>query len=166
MAGYTARGRSDRRHRHAPDIQYDRTRGGELARSWYKNGTKYFKRHTTVQCVNDGAHLHLGCLSVPALESVPKMVRALMDRCMVDGIRIKLRLFDCEFSTKNISSLNELSANYLMPCRNTHRVVEGLRHFAADPRRDILSRTLAGSDRGRLQHGRRGTQLIDSNTAI
>ena len=48
------------------------------------------------------------------------MVRALMDQCMVDGIRIKLYLFDCGFSTENTSSLNELNTNYLMPYRNTH----------------------------------------------
>lgn len=78
----------------------------------------------------------------------------------------QLYLFDCKFSAKNTSSLNELGTNYLMPYRNTHSVVEGLRRFAADPRQDILSRTSAGSSGGRLQHGRHGTQLIDSNTAI
>ena len=126
--------------------RYDRTRGEELTRSRYKNGTKYFERYVTIQCVNDGARLHLGCLPVPALESVPRMVRALMERCMADGIRIKMCLFDREFfSAENISNLNELGINYLMPCRNTHGVVESLRRFAADPRRDTLPCTLAGS---------------------
>lgn len=126
--------------------RYDRTRGEELTRSRYKNGTKYFERYATVQCVNDGARLHLGCLPVPALESVPKMVRALMEQCMADGIQIRLCLFDREFfSAENISGLNGLGINYLMPCRNTHGVVESLRRFAADPRRDTLPCTLAGS---------------------
>ena len=125
--------------------RYDRTRGEELARSRYKNGTKYFERYITIQCVNDGARLNLGCLPVPALESVPGMVRALMERCMADGIRIKLCPFHREFfSAENISNLNEMGTNHLMPCSNTHGVVEGLRRFAADPRRDTMSCILTG----------------------
>ena len=126
--------------------RYGRTRGEELARSRYKNGTKYFERYVTIQCVNDGVRFHLGCLQVPALGPVPSMVRALMERCLADGIRIKLCLFDREFfSAGNASNLNELGINYLMPCRNTHGVVESLRRSAADPRRDTLPCTLAGS---------------------
>ncbi len=45
--------------------RYDRTRGAELARSRYKNGTMFFERYVTVQCVNDGARVHLGFIPVP-----------------------------------------------------------------------------------------------------
>ena len=104
--------------------RYDRTRGEELTRSKYKNGTKYFERYITMQCVNDGIRLNLGCLSVPALASVPDMVRVIIQKCLNYGIVIKLCLFDREFfSAENISNLNKLNIPYLMPCRNTQGVV-------------------------------------------
>ena len=65
---------------------------------------------------------------------------------MAVGIQIRLCPFHREFfSAENISCLNELGINYLMPCRNTHGVVGSLRRFAADRRRDTLPCTLAGS---------------------
>lgn len=125
--------------------RYDRTRGEELTRSRYKNGTKYFERYITIQCVNDGIRLNLGCLPVPALASVPDMVRVIIQECLNYGIMIKLCLFDREFfSAENISNLNELNIPYLMPCRNTQGVVEKLRYFATNPVEDVLCSTLTG----------------------
>ncbi len=125
--------------------RYDRTRGGELAIYRYKNGTKYFERYVTIQCVNNNIRLNLGCLPVPALASVPDMVRVIIQECLNYGIMIKLCLFDREFfSAENISNLNKLNIPYLMPCRNTHGVVEKLRYFATNPTENVLCNTLTG----------------------
>ncbi len=113
-----------------PIPRYDRIKDDHLTISRYKNGTKYFERYITIHCVNDGLRLALGCLRVPAGASVPKMVRSLIDQCMKDGIVIKLCLFDREFFTvRTISALDEMNIPYLMPCRNSHGVVETLNRF-------------------------------------
>ncbi len=105
--------------------RYDRTRGEELTIYRYKNGTKYFERYITIQCVNDSIRLNLGCLPVQALASVPDMVRVIIQECLNYGIMIKLCLFDREFfSAETISNLNKLNIPYLMPYRNTQGVVE------------------------------------------
>ncbi|MXX21290.1 MAG: transposase [Cenarchaeum sp. SB0665_bin_23] len=112
--------------------RYDRIRGEELARSKYKNGTKYFERYVTLQCVNDDIRLNLVCLQVPALESVPNTVRTIIQECLSYGITIKLCLLDREFfSAETILNLNKLNIPYLMPCRNTQGVVEKQRLFVA-----------------------------------
>ena len=50
------------------------------------------------------------------------MVRALMEWCVADGIRIKPYPFHREFfSAENIANLNGLGINYLMPCRKHAR---------------------------------------------
>ena len=128
--------------------RYDRTRDDHLTISRYKNGTKHFERYITIQCVNDGLRLALGCLPVPAGASVPRMVRSLIDQCMQDGIVIKLCLFDREFfSVRTISALNELGVPYLMPCRNSPRVVETFNRFDQDdPPKDAIPCILEGAD--------------------
>ena len=128
--------------------RYDRTRDEHLTISKYDRGTKYFERYITIHCVNDGLRLILGCLAVPAGASVPGMVRALIDQCMKDGIIIKLCLFDREFfSVQTVSALNELDVPYLMPCRNSPRVVETLNRFGDGPLpRDAVPCRLEGAD--------------------
>ena len=78
--------------------RYDRIRGPHLTRSKNKNGTTYFEWYITVQCVNAGSRLVLGVLPVPALESVPKMVRGMIDRCKGEGTKIKLAFLTAGFS--------------------------------------------------------------------
>lgn len=128
--------------------RYDRTRDDHLTISKYDRGTKYFERYITIQCVNDGLRLALGCLSVPAGASVPGMVRALIDQCGKDGIVIKLCLFDREFfSVRTISVLNELGIPYLMPCRNSPGVVWTLNGCGdISPPRDAIPCRLEGAD--------------------
>ena len=128
-----------------PICGYDRTRGAELARSRYKNGAMFFERYVTVQRVNDGARVHLGFIPVPAQESVPAMAHKLIERCMEHGMEIKLTMFDREFFTaENIRNLNRLGVNYVIPCRNTATVVEGLNLFAEGKIGDAMRLTIRG----------------------
>ena len=127
--------------------RYDRIRGPHLTRSRGKNGTTYFERYITVQCVNAGSRLILGALPVPALESASKMVRGMIDLCDREGVRIKLALLDRGFfSTDIIDTLNDLKVNYLMPCSNTYGVVEALNEFAAGSRESVSENSITNSD--------------------
>ena len=126
--------------------RYDKIRGPHLTRSRGKNGTTYFERYVTVQCVNAGSRLILGALPVPALESVSKMVRGIIDLCDREGIRIKLVLLDRGFfSTDIIGTLNDLKVNYLMPCSNTYGVVEALNEFAEGSRESVSGNSITNS---------------------
>ncbi len=58
--------------------RYDRVPGAELTRSKYKNGTKYFERYMTVQCVNDKMRIVLAASYLKMLESVPDYVDAVL----------------------------------------------------------------------------------------
>ena len=129
-----------------PIPRYDRTRDDHLTISGYDHGTKYFERYITIHCVNDGLRLALGCLPVPAGASVPRMVRSPIDQCVMDGIVIKLCLFDREFfSVQTVSALNELGVPYLMPCRNSQRVAETPNRFdQGGPPKDDIPRILEG----------------------
>ena len=53
--------------------RYDRVPGEELTRAKYKNGTTYFERYMTVQCVNDKMRIVLAASYLKRLESVPDM---------------------------------------------------------------------------------------------
>ena len=127
--------------------RYDRIRGPHLTRSKNKNGTTYFERYITVQCVNAGSRLVLGVLPVPALESVPKMVRGMIDQCTVEGAKIKLALLDRGFfSTDVIGTLDSMKVGYLMPCSNTFAVVEALNEFAAGGREPVPENRITNAD--------------------
>ena len=103
--------------------RYDRTRGAEPARSRYKNGTMFYERYVTAQCVNDGARVRLGFITVPAPESVPAMAHKMIGQYPECGVQIKIILFDREFfAAENSCHLDRLGVNYIMPCRNAPTV--------------------------------------------
>ncbi len=125
--------------------RYDRTRGPELARSRYKNGTKYFERYITAQAVNPGARLNLAALGVPALTSGPDMAGAVLDGCLAAGAKIGLVLMDREFfAMQTIDALNSRGIDYLMPARNTPGVAEALREFAEGTRNAVSEYVMHG----------------------
>ena len=125
--------------------RYDRTRGEELTRSKYENGTMYFERYMSVQCADEGAHLNLGALPVYMLDSVPEKVRQILAGCMRRGVRIRLVLLDREFFTVDaIRALNELGLDYLMPCSNRPGVVSAIREFAGGTRLAVSENRLSG----------------------
>ena len=76
---------------------YDRVPGEEITRSKYKNGTTYFERYITVQCVNDGMRIVLAASYLKRLESVPDYVDVVLKTMAKMDIRIRLALFDREF---------------------------------------------------------------------
>ena len=118
--------------------RYDRVPGAELTRSKYKNGTTYFERYITVQCVNDGMRIALTASYLKRLESVPDYVDIVLKTLTKMGIRIRLALFDREFfSVDTISKLQENNIKFLMPCKNTGNVVAALREFAQGRRGKI-----------------------------
>ena len=125
--------------------RYDRTRGEELTRSKYENGTMYFERYMSVQCADEGAHLNLGALPVYMLDSVPEKVRQILAGCTGRGIRIRLVLLDREFFTVDaIRALNELGLDYLMPCSNRPGVVSAIREFAGGTRTAVSENRISG----------------------
>ena len=80
----------------------------------------------------------MGCLPVPAGESVPEMVRDLLSLVREAGAKVKLVLLDREFfSTGVIQELTRMNVDYLMPCTNTPGVVEALNEFAAERRPSV-----------------------------
>lgn len=119
--------------------RYDRKPGEELTRSRYKNGTKYFERYITVQCVDRRMRLDLGAPYLKMGDSVPKHTGRLVD-CMGNlGLDVKMVLLDREFfSVDAIAELARRDVGFLMPCRNTGSVVAALREFA-DGRRGRAS---------------------------
>jgi hypothetical protein len=126
--------------------RYDRTRGEELTRSKYENGTMYFERYMSVQCTDEGSHLNLASLPVYMLDSVPEKVRQILAGCIRRGVRIKLVLLDREFFTVDaIRALNDLGTDYLMPCSNRPGVVSAIREFAGGRRTAVSQNTLSGS---------------------
>ena len=125
--------------------RYDRTRGEELTRSKYENGTMYFERYMSVQCADEGAHLNLGALPVYMLDSVPEKVRQILAGCTGRGIRIRLVLLDREFFTVDaIRALNDLGLDYLMPCSNRPGVVSAIREFAGGTRTAVSENRISG----------------------
>ena len=115
--------------------RYDRIPGEELTRSKYKNGTTYFERYMTVQCVNDSMRVILAASYLKMLESVPDYVDIVLKTMAEMDIKIHLVLLDREFfSVDAISRLQENNVKFLMPCKNTGNVVAALREFAQKKR--------------------------------
>ncbi len=132
--------------------RYDRAPGGELTRSKYKNGTTYFERYMTVQCVNDKMRMVLAASYLKRLEFVPDYVDAVLKTMAGMGIRIRLALLDREFfSVDTISRLRANGVRYLMPCRNTPNVVEALQDFAQG-KRERISTNVIENNQGSVEY--------------
>ena len=115
--------------------RYDRIPGEELTRAKYKNGTTYFERYMTVQCVNDSMRTVLAASYLKRLESVHDYVDVVLKIMAEMGIVMHLVLLDREFfSVDTINRLQENNIKFLMPCRNTGNVVAALREFAQGKR--------------------------------
>ena len=118
--------------------RYDRVPGEDLTRSKYKNGTTYFERYMTVQCVNDKMRVVLAAIYLKRLESVPDCVDIVLKTMAEMDIKIHLVLLDREFfSVDAIGRLQDNNVKFLMPCKNTGNVVAALREFAQGKREKI-----------------------------
>ena len=128
--------------------RYDRVPGEDLTRSKYKNGTTYFERYMTVQCVNDKMRTVLAASYLKRLESVPDYVDIVLKTMAEMDIKIHLVLLDREFfSVDAISRLQENNVKFLMPCKNTGNVVAALREFA-QKKREKISGNVIENNRG------------------
>ena len=128
--------------------RYDRVPGEELTRSKYKNGTTYFERYMTVQCINDKMHVVLAAIYLKRLESVPDCVDIVLKTMAEMDIKIHLVLLDREFfSVDAIGRLQDNNVKFLMPCKNTGNVVAALREFA-QKKREKISRNVIENNRG------------------
>ena len=118
--------------------RYDRVPGEELTRAKYKNGTTYFERYMTVQCVNDKMRTVLAASYLKRLESVPDYVDIVLKTMTDMDIKIHMVLLDREFfSIDAIGRLQENSVKFLMPCKNTGNMAAALREFAQGKRGKI-----------------------------
>ena len=126
--------------------RYDRVPGEELTRTKYKNGTTYFERYMTVQCVNDRMRIVLAASYLKRLESVPDYVDVVLKTMAGMDIKIHLVLLDMEFfSVDAIGRLQENNTRFLMPCKNTNNVVAALREFAQGNRKKISGNVIENS---------------------
>ena len=127
--------------------RYDRIPGEELTRAKYKNGTTYFERYMTVQCVNDKMRTVLAASYLKRLESVPDYVDVVLKTMAEMDIKIHMVLLDREFfSVDTIGRLQENNVKFLMPCKNTGNVVAALREFA-QKKREKISRNVIENNR-------------------
>ena len=123
--------------------RYDRIPGEELTRSKYKNGTTYFERYMTVQCVNDSMRVILAASYLKMLESVPDYVDIVLKTMAEMDIKIHLVLLDREFfSVDAISRLQENNVKFLMPCKNTGNVWQPCESLHKRREREKISRNV------------------------
>ena len=78
--------------------RYDKKPGSELTRSRHKQGTTYFERYMTAQCVDDGMPINLGAISLGMFDSVPESLHLLLEsvkyaRCKGEIITVGPRVF-------------------------------------------------------------------------
>ena len=126
---------------------YCKDHGSEMIHSRSKQGTSYFIRYVTVQCVDRGARLMLAAIHMPALESMSDFVRRLIDLARQAGADIKRVLLDREFFATNVmKALGDMKVWYIIPCRNTDTVVNTLNEFAADRRGRISESCITNAD--------------------
>ena len=118
--------------------RYDKKPGEELTRSRYKDGTTYFERYMTVQCVDANIKLNLGAVHLGMLDSVPNSLHNLLESVRNAGVKVRLVMLDREFfSVDVITLLQKHDIPFLIPCKNTGNVVSALREFAQKRRSSI-----------------------------
>ena len=110
--------------------RYDKTHGEELMNSKPKNGTDTFERYITIQSLIPGARLVMGSLPMPDMTEKSDYVRMLLEKCNDCGIDIGIVMADREFFTVNVIKVfEELGIRYLISCRNTFGVINGISEF-------------------------------------
>ena len=123
---------------------YCKDHGSETVYSKSKQGTYYFIRYATAQCVDQGARLMLAAIHMPTLEFMSDFVRKLVDLTRQAGADIRLVLPDREFfATDIMKALGDMNVRYLTPCRNTDTVVDALDEFAAGKRGRIYATSMS-----------------------
>ena len=126
--------------------RWDKKSGTDLTRSRRKNSTGTFERDITAQYVDGGPRLVLGVLHMGALEDVPGFVRSLIAVCRSVGCNIRAVLLDCEFfSTRVLGTLGEWM-RVIVPCMNTHVVVDAISEFAAGRRPAVSELYITNAD--------------------
>ena len=110
--------------------RWDRKHGAELVRSKSKGKTGSFERYIAAQCLKPGMQMALALLHMPALEDTACYVRKTIAMCRRTGAKIGTVMLDREFfSTDVIRMLENLGADYLIPCVNTANVVRAIEEF-------------------------------------
>ena len=133
--------------------RHDKKRGPVLVRSKHKSGTSVFGTYITVQCVNSKCRLVLAPMPMGAFSFTPKSVRKIAQFCEDVGVKPKLILLDREFySTDVIRELDNLGAQYLIPCANRDTVVGALRDYASRRRKAISRMAMSNSDRKEVSY--------------
>ena len=126
---------------------YCKDHGSEMIHSRSKQGTDYFIRYVTAQCVDRGARLMLAAIHMPALESMSDFVSRLVDPARQAGADIRRILLDREFfATDVMKTLGDMKVRYITPCRNTDTVVNALDEFAAGRRGRISESCITNAD--------------------
>ena len=126
---------------------YCKDHGVEQIHSRSKQGTAYFIRYVTAQCVDRGARLMLAAVHMPALETMSDFVRKIVNLARQAGADIKMVLLDREFFATNVMrTLDGMGVGYLIPCRNTDAVVDALDEFAAGRREAASELDITNSD--------------------
>ena len=104
-------------------------------RSKSKGKTGSFERYIAAQCIKPGMQMALALLHMPALEDTACYVRKAIAMCRRTGAKIGTVMLDREFfSTDVIRVLENLGADYLIPCVNTANVIRASEEFSGGER--------------------------------
>ena len=119
--------------------RWDSKPGEELVRGTIRGDRKaYAEVYIIMHSVVAGRRLVLGALPVSAGDSNYSHVEALIRACQERGIRLGTVMMDREFfDTRVISAVESAGATYLVPCRDTDRVLEAKREFLAGKRERV-----------------------------
>ena len=125
--------------------RHDKKHGPELVKSKSKKATGLYERYITIQSLMPGMRITLAVLPMPALAEKAAFVRALVGRCRGLGLDIGTVMADREFFAIGvIKALDDLGVRYLIPCRNTLGVIEGIEEFVKNKRGRVAAARLEG----------------------
>ncbi len=121
--------------------RYDPTTDkGYLTRGKHERGTTTYETYGSLQCVEEGMRAQIACEHVGLFDENCELVRTLVTRARLEGIRVSLLLLDREFfSCKVINELKSLRQSFLMPCRMTSGIKAALMEYT-EGRRPMVSR--------------------------
>jgi len=93
----------------------------------YKNGTCWFIRHATVEIISRRKRICLGAVPIHNFSNTENVVKVLMERVLkyVKEEKIELVMLDRGFfSGYAIRLLNEMGIDFLMPAKNTPKIIK------------------------------------------